>query len=144
MKNNPGYIIPVHPLFTRKVKTKKKHSGGNWPTPRIFEGWSSPVLNISTHWATSGYCAIRLPTGKSSSRRLWKPCAAAEVTTALGWRPATKNSVKPAWRTIATFTRKSTRSMRQTPGKSWRLNSMPPLAPATLTSPRLPTPLLVR
>jgi hypothetical protein len=49
------------------------------------------------------------------------------VTAALGWHPATKNSVKPAWRTIATFTRKSMRSMRQTPEKSWRLNSMPPL-----------------
>ncbi len=57
MKNNTGYIIgayPCAPSFTKKVKTKKKHSGDNWLIPRIFAGWSNPALNISIHWATSG------------------------------------------------------------------------------------------
>lgn len=144
--NNTGYILgayPVHPHFTKRVKRKRRNSGGSSPTPRIFAGWSNPALNIFIRSATSGYCAIPRDTGRLSLPPSWKPCAAAVKTAALGWRPATKRSAKPAWSTIATCSRRSLKSMALPPERSLPLSFTPPRWRAMPTWLRLPTPLPV-
>lgn len=68
--NNTGYIIgayPVHPLFTKEVKRKRRYSGDNYQIPLIFVGWNNPAWKTSTRWATNGCYVIRQKAGDLSS-----------------------------------------------------------------------------
>lgn len=68
--NNAGYIIgayPVHLLFTKEVKRKRRISGDNYLRLQTFWGWNNLAWKIFTRWAINGYSVIRQRAGNLSS-----------------------------------------------------------------------------
>ena len=59
--------IPVHLLFTKEVKRKRRISGDNYLRLQTFWGWNNLAWKIFTRWAINGYSVIRQRAGNLSS-----------------------------------------------------------------------------